>query len=237
MPTARVDLLDLIRSIALLGMVTFHFSYDMIIFGLIEASYAASWWFYLHARIVAGAFIALAGLGLFLAHGTGIGWPSFWRRFAKIAAAAVLVTIATAYAMPDSYVYFGILHALALFSLAGLLVLRLPVLAILALICFFTTGSYWLQSTSFDPPLLRFIGLSTLPAYTVDFEPVFPWLGVFLAGVLIGKLGLAWGIWQRLQAIRLPLATTWAGRHSLMIYLIHQPVLMALVWSYAQLSA
>ena len=235
MPSRRIDLLDLLRSLALLGMAAFHLSYDLLMFGLIGSEYAATSLFYFHARSVAATFIALAGIGLYLAHRDGIRWAAFARRLTKILAAAVLVSIATYFAMPEVYVYFGILHAIALFSLLGLAVLRLPAALTALLAVFFIVGSYWLQTPLLDTDLLRFVGLSTLPAYTIDFEPIFPWFGAFLAGVSIGQIGQHYGFWARLSQIRLPAALTWAGRHSLPIYLIHQPVLLALVWGYTRI--
>jgi uncharacterized membrane protein len=236
MPRHRIDLLDLARTLALLGMAAFHFSYDLLMFGLIPAEYAYTATFYFHARIVAATFIALAGVGLYLAHGAAIRWPAFWRRLSKIVAAAALVSIATRLAMPEVYVYFGILHAIALYSLLGLVTLRLPSPLTALLAVFFIAGSYWLPSTAFDAELLRFIGLSTLPAYTVDFEPIFPWFGAFLAGIALGQFGQSVGLWSNLARIGVPNWVTWPGRHSLPIYLIHQPVLLTLVWAYTQIS-
>lgn len=235
MPSRRIDLLDFLRSLALLGMAAFHLSYDLLMFGLIGSEYAATSMFYFHARTVAATFIALAGVGLYLAHHDGIRWTAFGRRFAKILAAAVLVSIATRFAMPEVYVYFGILHAIALFSLLGLAVLRFPAALTALLAVFFVAGSFWLQTPLLDHDLLRFVGLSTLPAYTIDFEPIFPWFGAFLAGVSIGQTGERYGFWTRLSQIRLNGALTWPGRHSLPIYLIHQPVLLALVWGYTRI--
>lgn len=236
MPSNRIDLLDLLRSLALVGMIAFHLSYDMLMFGLISASYASTDFFYFHARVVAGTFILTAGLGLYLAHASAIRWPSFWRRFSKIAAAAALVTIATKFAMPQAYVYFGILHAIALFSLLGLAVLRLSSLGSVLLAAAFISGSYWLRAPVFDLDLLRFVGLSGLPAYTIDFEPIFPWFGIFLLGISLGQVGQTHGLWVRLSEIKSPAWATWAGRHSLPIYLIHQPILLGLVWTIAQLT-
>lgn len=236
---SRIPLLDLARTAAVAGMVAFHFSYDLLLFDLIPRAYAASDVFYFHARIVAGSFLVLAGLGLWLAHGQRIRWPAFWRRFAKVAGAAGLVTAATWAAMPDYYIYFGILHAIALFSLLGLAALRLPapITAIIAL--GFIAGSFYLPGPAFDAPLLRFTGLGTLPAQTMDFEPVFPWFAAVLMGVALGQAGTRLGLWTRLAGV--PAGNWvdrlgWPGRHSLMIYLIHQPVLMGLIWIYAQLG-
>ena len=236
---ARIPLIDLARSAALAGMVAFHFSYDLLMFGLIPRAYAASDFFYFHARIVAGSFLVLAGLGLWLAHGQGIRWPAFWHRFVKVAGAAVLVTVATRLAMPDFYIYFGILHAIAFYSLLGLAALRLPAPMTALIAAGFIAGSYFLQGSGLDAPLLRFVGLSSLPAQTMDFEPIFPWFGAVLLGIALGQIGTKLGLWVRLSGFpkgawvdRL----SWPGRHSLLIYLIHQPILMALVWAYTQLA-
>lgn len=235
---SRIPLIDLARTAALLGMVAFHFSYDLLLFDLIPRAYAGSAFFYYHARIVAGSFLVLAGLGLWLAHGRAICWPAFWRRFAKVAAAAALVSVATKVAMPEFYVFFGILHAIALFSLFGLAALRLPAPMTALIAAGFIAGSFYLPGPEFDAPLLRFLGLSTVPAQTMDFEPVFPWFGAVLGGIALGQFGTKRGLWTGLAGVP---GGKWAerlglpGRHSLLIYLIHQPVLMALIWSYTQL--
>lgn len=239
MTANRIPLIDLARTLALLGMIAFHFSYDLVMFGLIPYEYALTPTFYFHARIVAGSFLLLAGLGLWLSHGAAIRWPAFWHRWLKIAAAALAVSIVTRIAMPEFYIYFGILHAIALYSLLGLATLRLPSALIVALAAIFVYGSYNWHSGSLNAPLLRFIGLGLDPATTMDFEPIFPWFGAVLAGIALGKIGSQTGFWAWLQGkpagawVRI---ASWPGQHSLLIYLIHQPILLGLVWLYVQLS-
>ena len=237
--TSRIPLIDLARSLALLGMIAFHLSYDLLMFGLIPYDYAQTPIFYFHARIVAGTFLVLAGLGLWLAHGETIRWRTFWRRLAKITGAALLVSLATRAAMPEFYIYFGILHAIALYSLLGLATLRLPAAITVALAALCIYASYHWQTEALNAPLLRFIGLSTLPAMTMDFEPIFPWFGATLAGIGIGQLGSKTGLWSALTGkpsgkwLRI---ASWPGQHSLLIYLMHQPILLVLVWAYTQLG-
>jgi len=235
---SRIPLIDLARTAALAGMVAFHVTYDLILFDLIPRAYAASNFFYYHARVVAGSFLVLAGLGLWLSHGQGIRWPAFWRRFALVAAAAALVTVTTRVAMPEYYVYFGILHAIALFSLLGLAALRLAAPITVLIAAGFIAGSFYLPGPQFDAPMLRFLGLGTQPAQTIDFEPIFPWFGAVLLGVALGQIGTKLGLWARLAGTlsgRWGDTLSWPGRHSLVIYLIHQPILMGLIWAYTQL--
>lgn len=239
MPQNRLPLIDLARSAALAGMVVFHLIYDLLLFGLIDPAVAGATWFWALARIVAGSFLTLAGLSLWLAHGQSTDWPGFWRRWIRLVAAAALVTLATRAALPDNYVFFGILHAIALFSLIGIALIRLPSWALLALAVTLIWGAYNLISPAMDAPLLRFIGLSTQGARAVDFEPVFPWLAPFLAGMAIGRIGQAPGLWNHLRGWpngRMIKTLAWPGRHSLIIYLIHQPLLMSLIWVFAQAS-
>ena len=233
----RLALIDMARTFALLGMITFHFRFDLVIFGLLPPEVTATSLFYWHARLVAGSFLFLAGLSLWLAHGTALRWPSFWRRLAKLTGAAALVSAATYFALPQAWIFFGILHSIALGSILALPFLRAPALLTL------TTGAAVMAVPAILAPILqwnhpglRWIGLQTLPTETMDLEPIFPWFGVLLMGLGLGKL-LA-NHWPRLHLTpsRALHALAWPGRHSLAIYLIHQPVLMGLIWTYRQFA-
>lgn len=184
----RLWILDTARSLALLGMILFHFTYDLQLFGLLPPGASTSGFFWYFARGVAGSFLALAGVSLWLAHGQGLRWPGFWRRWIKLAAAAAAVSLATRLAVPEAWIFFGILHAIALFSLIGLGFLRLPAALTLA------TGAAILLVSPYLPGLLawnaaplRFLGLASTPTPTLDFEPVFPWLAPFPAGAGPGQ--------------------------------------------------
>ncbi|MBL8563890.1 MAG: DUF1624 domain-containing protein [Gemmobacter sp.] len=224
----RLWILDTARTMALLGMVLFHFTYDLEMFGLLAPGTASGGFFWYHARAVAGSFLALAGVSLWLAHGQGIRWPGFWRRWLKLAAAAALVSLATRLAMPEVWVFFGILHAIALFSLIGLAFLRLPAVVTLALgLGIILASPHLAQALQWNTAALRFLGLGTLPSYTVDFEPVFPWFGPFLLG--LGLARLAEPLRPALARLTGPGWLAWPGRHSLAIYLLHQPLLIGLL--------
>jgi uncharacterized membrane protein len=238
-PTERLLGLDIARSAALLGMVCFHIVFDLQMFGYLPFGTTLHPVFYWHARLVAGSFLFLAGVSLWLAHGQGIRWPAFWRRWIKLVAAAALVTVATYVALPEYFVYFGILHCIAASSLIGLFALRLPAAAVAVLGAVIIVASYILPDPAFNAPLLRFIGLATEPAMTVDFEPLFPWVGPFLLGLASAKWASARGLLHRLTLPDTPALRRLAlpGQHSLMVYVVHQPILIALIWVASYLSS
>lgn len=231
--SGRLIGLDIARSAALLGMAAFHLVFDLQMFGLLPYGTTLHPVFYWHARIVAGSFLFLAGASLWLAHRAGLRWPAFWRRWGKLVAAAALVSAGTYAALPDYFVYFGILHCIAVCSLIGLAVLRLPVPVIAIAGAAVMAASYLLPSPAFNAPLLRFLGLATEPALTVDFEPLFPWVGPFLLGLAAAKLAdrlgaLRWLARPDTAGLR---RLAWPGRHSLVIYLLHQPLLIGLIYA------
>lgn len=218
-------------------MVAFHIVFDLQMFGLLPFGTTAEPFFYWHARLVAGSFLFLAGFSLWLAHGAGIRWPAFWKRWLKLAAAAALVTVATYAALPDYYVFFGILHCIALCSLLGLPFLHLPAWITAISGGAVMAASHVLPSAAFNAPLLRFTGLATEPALTVDFEPLIPWLGPLLLGLAAAKGLQGTGLLGFLSARPALKPLAWPGRHSLLIYLIHQPILMGLIWAFTQISS
>ncbi len=237
-PAPRIVAVDLARTAALAGMALFHLVFDLELFGHLPAGTVAmpgGWAIF--ARLIAGSFLFLAGVSLVLAHGNGIRWPAFLRRLAVVASAALAVTLGTYAVMPGQFVFFGILHAIAAFSVLGLAVLRLPVAVTVALAgAVAMLPGVW-TGPAFDAPALLWLGLSTVRPTAMDFEPLFPWFAPFLAGMAAARLADRAGVGTALSRPPGPLAArlAWPGRHSLAIYLVHQPVLLGLVWLATQL--
>ncbi|EEW24700.1 heparan-alpha-glucosaminide N-acetyltransferase [Rhodobacter ferrooxidans] len=236
----RLVVLDLARTLALLGMAAYHFTWDLQMFGLVPPGTAVSGFFFYHARTVAGSFLFLAGVSLWLAHGQGIRWGKFWQRLLRVGGAAALITVGTWFAMRDSFIFFGILHCITVSSLLGLAFLRLPALVTAVAGAALIAANLYISNPLFDQPWLWWLGMRTMGINTVDLEPLVPWFGPFLLGLATAKLFTRWGVWSWLAqfpATPSPLlnALAWPGKHSLAVYLIHQPVLIGLVWSYVQL--
>ncbi|MBN8940094.1 MAG: DUF1624 domain-containing protein [Rhizobiales bacterium] len=227
-PSRRIELIDLARGIALIAMFVFHFAWDLSLFRLIDVDIALEpgWrWF---ARCIAGSFLVLVGFSLILATRDGINRKAYLRRLVMVAGAAALVTLGTWFALPHAYIFFGILHHIALASVLALPFLRLPVLAVAgaAITCF--ALPHLVASPILDARWLAWLGLGRLPLNTADYVPVLPWFGCVLAGMVLARLSLASPFADMLFAWRPRFGPArliaWGGRHSLPIYLLHQPI-------------
>lgn len=237
-PQPRIAALDLARTLAVVGMVIFHFTFDLQMFGHIAPGTTHEPFWYYFARLVAGSFLFLAGVSLWLAHGQGIRWPAFWRRFAMVAGGAVLVSVASIWVTPGGFIWFGILHAIATASLIGLAVLRLPAALTLAAAALAFALPWVAVDARFNSLWLVWLGLAETQPFMADYVPLLPWLAPFLAGIALGRIGSRTGLWARLTRSTSPAfrKLTFPGRHSLVIYLLHQPMLVAGFVAYAWIT-
>jgi uncharacterized membrane protein len=224
---------DLARTVAICSMIAFHFVRDLELFEVIATGTTVTGGWALFARLIAGSFLFLSGLNQVLAHRAGFRLQAWCRRFAVVSAAAGLVTLATYVAYPDRFIYFGILHAIAMASLIGLPFVFLPGwAAIVGAIAVVALDLGCLRPT-FTSEWMTWTGLSTHVRPSLDFIPIVPWLAPFLMGVALAK-SVSLERFEPPVPATLPLQIfAWPGRHSLAIYLLHQPVLLALVWAFA----
>lgn len=233
----RIQALDIARGLALLAMAVYHFTWDLEFFGYTDPGMTAVGGWKLFARCIATSFLFLVGVSLYLAHGNGIRWKGFWRRLAMIAGAALAISLVTYIAVPGGFIFFGILHQIALASVLGLLFVRVPALVTLVIAAAVIAAPSFLRSSFFDHPALWWVGLSSSNPRSNDYVPVFPWFGAVLAGIALTRLAASAGLLTRLADMQ---AGFWsrpfilAGRHSLAFYLVHQPVLIALLWLFSQ---
>ncbi|MBW8445738.1 MAG: DUF1624 domain-containing protein [Arenimonas sp.] len=232
LPTSpRIEALDAARGLALIAMATYHLTWDFEFFGYLEPGTATSGWLKIYARAIAASFLFLAGFSLILAHYPVLKARSFAKRLAVIVAAALAITVATAIAIPESMIFFGILHAIAAGSLIGLAFLRLPPFVTLAVAVAAIALPNFYRSEIFDAPALLFIGLSQHLPRSNDYVPLLPWIGALLIGMAAARIAIAAG-WRAALA-KMPAGPGWlrlAGRNSLIVYLLHQPLLIAVVF-------
>lgn len=223
-----MPIVDVARGCALVAMFVYHFAWDLSFYGFIETNVVTHSWWSAFAHGIAGSFLALVGVSLVLAHRTGLRTGAFLRRLAVVAAAAAAITLGTWIALPEGFIFFGVLHCIAVASVLALPFLRLPVIAALVAAAFCFAAPSLLSMPLFDAPWLRWLGLMTYPPRTNDYVPIFPWFGMVLLGVAAARIVLAG--WPEAPFLRRPRTGVaarlliWGGRHSLPLYLVHQPL-------------
>ncbi len=225
----RLAVIDVLKGVAIVAMIAYHFAWDLSAYQLVAVDVTNDPGWRIFARSIASAFLALVGINLVLALRTGFRPRPYVRRLAIILAAALLVSLGTWWLDPGTFVFFGILHLIFAASLLALPFIHAPFWAIVAGAAVFLAGPHFLASPFFDSPAWYWLGLSTSPPPTVDYVPIFPWFGVVLLGVAAGRLILAnpgvW-LWRWPASGWLARGLAFAGRWSLAIYLIHQPILL-----------
>lgn len=241
----RFDAVDALRGLAMVWMTAFHFCFDLNQFGYIQQDFYRDPVWTWQRTLILSLFLFCAGMGQAIAAAQGQSWSRFWRRWWQIAACALLVTLASWWMYPQSYIYFGVLHGIALMLIIARLTAAwgrwLWVLGVFAIALKFVAG-YALTTLApaqyseiLNAPVLNWLGLITRKPITEDYVPLLPWLGVMWWGMAAGtwlashgRRFLAWRLTTPLKAMAL------IGRWSLSYYLLHQPVmiggLMALAW-------
>lgn len=235
----RWPALDAARGAAIVAMVAYHLAWDLSFVRLIATDILEHPAWQLFARAIAASFLTLVGIGLILAHREGVRWRRFLRRLAGIAAAALGVTVVTWFMFPDQYIFFGILHSIAISSLLGLAFLRAPTIVLVGAAAFCFAAPRVFTDPSLDGPLLDWLGLGARSPVTNDYVPVFPWFGFVLLGIGAGRIALPFvGSASGSTGWNNPLsrALIWSGRHSLVIYLAHQPVMLGVLLSLVQVT-
>ncbi|MCV3768626.1 heparan-alpha-glucosaminide N-acetyltransferase [Rhizobium sp. TRM95796] len=235
-PKRRQAWLDIARGLALFPMASYHFMWDLADFGYLAADFPTSGWPKIYARAIASTFLFLAGYSLYLAHGSGFKATNFLKRLGVIGLAAGAVSLGTYLWMPGGFIYFGILHAMATASIFGLAFLRAPVaLTLAAAAAFFAAPHVIPLGGVFNQPWLWWLGLADQNRPSFDFVPMLPWLAPFLTGLAASKFVSSRG-WTPANNLGKTRENRWKtylaaiGRHSLVFYLAHQPVLIAILY-------
>ena len=229
MPSRRFDSIDALRGIAIVWMTVFHLCFDLNHFGYIRQDfYNDPVWTWQRSAIVS-MFLLCAGMGQAVAVDQQQDARRFGKRWLQVAGCALLVSAGSYLMFPRSFIYFGVLHGIAVMLvitrvtanagrwlwLAGAIAIALPRLV---------------QHPWFDTRLTNWVGLITHKPVTEDYVPLLPWIGVMWWGLAAGQWVLAnrrkWVTGALPKALH-PFAVL--GRWSLSFYMVHQPVLIGLL--------
>jgi len=241
----RFDAVDALRGFAMVWMTAFHFCFDLNHFGFWQQDFYRDPTWTWQRTLILSLFLFCAGLGQAIAVAQGQSWSRFWRRWVQVVGCALLVTAGSWLMYPQTFIYFGVLHGIALMLIIARLTTRwggwLWILGGVAIATKFIAayamdmGAMANFSDMFNAPPLNWLGLITRKPITEDYVPLLPWLGVMWWGVAGGAWLSSRGAgrlsWPLPVAMK-PLAIL--GRWSLSYYLLHQPLmigaLMAVGW-------
>ena len=147
---SRIDAVDIVRGVAICGVVIFHMVWDLEFTGIISGVAFHPIWLGF-GRILAGTFMFLVGYSLVLAHPNGVVKKGpFLRRLSIISAAALAITLITFFAFPTSFIFFGILHSIAIASLLGIVFLKTPAIVPLVMGILVLAFPQYLQIDAFE---------------------------------------------------------------------------------------
>ncbi len=235
----RLPLVDVLRGFAVAQMIVYHFIYDLDHFGYVQLAMTRDQPWLGWRTLIVTQFLLLVGVSLVLRLAHQPGWRGFGWRWAQVAAAAALVSAGSWLMFGPRFIYIGILHFIAL----ALLIARplAPLRQWNLLLAAAAFAAWWLyRDPSFNPAPANIVGFVTIKPRTEDYVPLFPWLAAVFAGVGLGSLWQRRGFalapsWQRLNA-RPPRLLVLLGTWALTVYLLHQPVMIGMLWLVSRLA-
>jgi uncharacterized membrane protein len=236
--TQRLWEVDVIRGIAVVLMVCYHFIFDLAYFGAYSGNMYSTFWQSI-ARSIGTTFILVMGVSLTLRYSRLKSrldrkqlFLRYLRRGAILFGWGMVITAVTYFVVGHGFVVFGILHLLGASTVLAFPFLRSRWASLVGGIVAIGLGVY-LGSVKTLSPWLLWLGVPEFRRWMVDYYPLFPWFGLALLGIFLGFTLYDGG--ARRFALpdlsqRTPVrALGYLGRHSLLIYLVHQPILFGIL--------
>lgn len=223
--------LDFLRGSAIILMIMVHILHILNLLGNnYNYTLGTGFWLYF-SRSAASMFILLAGISLTLSttHTKPTQFKKILKRGLKIFSWGLIITLITWFTLKEGFVVFGILHFIGLS-----LILSYPFLSFITLNLFLGTAiillGFPISKIILQMPCFLWLGLRPAGFHSIDYFPLFPWFGIFLVGIFLGKTCYPEGKRKYFMPdFSKIIAVKWLcfiGRNSLTIYLIHIPILI-----------
>lgn len=231
--------IDALRGIAITLMVLFHLVYDLVFFDVLQIDIWSGPVLYI-GRSAAMLFVFLVGVSLTLSHsrskvsGLQVSFKKYLKRGFHIFLWGLVFTIGSWLLFPDEFIVFGVLHFIGVAIVLSYPLLKYRLLNLIGGFMVLFLGGL-VENFTVDFPWLIWLGLTPAGFQTLDYFPLLPWFGITMFGIFTGNM--LYPDYRRkyelLDLSRNPLisALEFLGRKSLMIYIVHQPLLVFILYA------
>ena len=241
----RLPLLDAFRGFLMINMIAYHGMWDLVYLFGVKAGWYNGTPKYLWQQFICWSFILLSGFCWKLSR-------NHLRRGGLVFGGGVIISLVTNILMPENRILFGILTCigscmLVMIPLEKLLKKISPVPGmVLSFALFFllrncakgTLGFEGIVLGTLPDALYRnlltaYLGFPAPSFFSTDYFPLIPWIFLYITGYFLGRFTADRDLNRLFTGKQVPLLN-FVGQNSLMVYLLHQPVLYALcmAWQY-----
>ncbi|MFA5917827.1 MAG: heparan-alpha-glucosaminide N-acetyltransferase domain-containing protein [Candidatus Gracilibacteria bacterium] len=215
-------------------MIIFHINYSLSnIFSIDFLNFSEIFRFIL-GKIGVLLFISISGISFFLAekkYGDKI-YKKYLRYSIFLGIISLSITLFTYIFFKEQFIVFGILH---FFSLSFLLIIffrKLKYWNFLLGIIIILIPVFFTMETNIH--YLFFLGFIYPSFYSADFYPIIPYFGIFLlsysSSIFLDKKQILGKIFGGKQTGIINNFLKYIGRNSLIIYIIHQPIIIFIIY-------
>jgi len=229
--------IDFLRGIAIIMMVLYHLLYNLHYFAHFNVNVYSGFWMYF-ARTTATIFIFLVGVSLSVSFSRTKKnhqdrnklFMKYFRRGLKVFSWGLIITLVTWIFLREGLIIFGILHLIGISIILAYPFLKLHYWNLFFGVFCIILGAY-LKGFIFNFSYLSWLGFRPAQFYSVDYFPLLPWFGVVLIGIFFGNIFYP-DYSRKFQLVELSSFSgikvfCFLGKHSLLIYLLHQPLMIA----------
>lgn len=220
--TNRIFEVDILRGFAIVLMVIFHFCYDLSVFGWTDYDTGIDMEWRVFRALILSVFLLAVGMSSYLAYSEKVKIKKLLKNVGKLFAASILISATTMYLYPHSWVYFGVIHFITLALIVAVLFVRIPNIALFVGIVIIV--GHLANAINLTSLWLWAIEHLAIPERTVDLVSFTPWIGLVLIGIYLMHHNL---FSLSIKQNRLSQFLSMLGKHSLIIYLLHQLILFA----------
>ena len=240
----RILLLDISRGICVFAMIAYHFYWDLGYFGFIDLRVVTQGLGLFFAQLIGSSFITIAGISSRLLSLSNNHKSKVLKRIFRLMSISIAISALTFMLDKSSFIFFGILHFLSVCSIISLILIKIKSNFQLSLI-FLGAGLISVSGITFNVPfILSWIGFNKELPLTNDFYPIIPWITFYFFGYWLGgvidkiqnKKSESLSITDPKTGIVLKLVE-YVGRKSLLVYILHQPLLFSLFFIFIKLTS